>query len=81
MYTYNDLYKIKRKYQKLLDELHYTFDIVINDKIGDCIPQGFEEDIFLLKIYTINLTRDMQDGYFSDLNVAIEIVRAANEKL
>lgn len=81
MFTYNDLYRLKRKYQKLLDELHYAFDIVINDKIGDCVPQDFDEDIFLLKIYTISLARNIQDNYFSDLNVAIEIVRAANEGL
>lgn len=81
MYTYNDLYRIKRKYQKLLDELDYAFDIVINDKIGDCIPQDFDEDIFLLKIYTISLTRSMQESYFSDLNVAIEIVKVANDKI
>lgn len=81
MYTYDDLYKIKRKYQKLLDKLHYAFDIVINDKIGDCIPEGFDEDIFILKAYTMILTRDIQDDYFSDLKVAIETVRAANEEL
>jgi hypothetical protein len=81
MYTYDDLYKIKRKYQKLLDKLHYAFDIVINDKIGDCIPQEFDEDIFILKTYTMILTRDIQDDYFSDLKVAIETVRAANEEL
>lgn len=81
MYTYDDLYKMKRKYQKLLDKLHYAFDIVINDKIGDCIPGGFDEDIFILKTYTMILTRDIQDDYFSDLKVAIETVRAANEEL
>lgn len=81
MYTYDDLYKMKRKYQKLLDKLHYAFDIVINDKIGDCIPEGFDEDIFILKTYTMILTRDIQDDYFSDLKVAIETVRAANEEL
>lgn len=81
MYTYDELYKIKRKYQKLLDKMHYAFDIVINDKIGDCIPEGFDEDIFILKAYTMILTRDIQDDYFSDLKAAIETVRAANEEL
>lgn len=81
MTTYNELYKLQKRMQLHLDELDFPFSIIINGRIGDCIPDKFDEDVFLLKVISDNLDSKDQKKYLQALTAAIEIVRCANEML